>query len=315
MSRWLLSALLVTIFGSGGALAPVGGSAAAAAAGDASANATQPDERHYCQQGWWIAETPNFRVCSLASAGESTRIARHCEALRSSIRQLWLPGTLATVWKPRCDIIAHASEAGYLRAAGRGAAQTAGSAWIEFEGNSVAVRRVDLKHGSPEALESALAHELTHVVLADRFADRPLPRWADEGMAVLADSRAKQQLHWRDLQQGLRSRSTLRVAELVGLDGYPAPHQMGVFYGQSVSLVSFLLEYGEPGQFVEFVDAAIDRGYDRALEEIYQIRGLGDLEQRWQSSLRNGPAKFVSRTPADFPVIAAADTSARPPGT
>ena len=58
---------------------------------------------------------------------------------------------------------------------------------------------------------------------------------------------------WRDLHRGLQSHTTLRLAEMVGLDDYPAPDRMAVFYGQSVSLVSFLLEYGKPGQFVEFV--------------------------------------------------------------
>lgn len=263
------------------------------------------------QQGWWITQTENFRVCSLVGYQESTRIARHCEALRLSIRKLWLPAHADLAWTPRCDVIAHRSDAGYIQAVGRGGAQTAGSALIEIGKGQVLVRRIDLRLATREALESALAHEMTHVILADRFTDKVLPRWADEGMATLADSRAKQELHWRDLRRGLQARSTLPVTELVTLDRYPAPRQMAVFYGQSVSLVSFLLSRGEPGQFVRFVETAIERGYDRALAEVYQIAGIRELERRWLESLRGGAAEFVSRTPRDFPVITAANTAPR----
>lgn len=302
MSAWVILAL---------AASAIGGEATASATAAPETAGALPAERHSQQAGWWIVETANFRVCSRVSSAESARIARHCEALRHSIRDLWLPGVVDSSWTPRCDVIAHSTEAGYLRAVGRGAAHTAGSALVEFSGTAVAVRRVDLKHAAPEALESALAHELTHVVLADRFRDRPLPRWADEGMAVLADSLAKQRLHWRDLQQGLRSRSTLRLAEIVSLADYPAPQRMGVFYGQSVSLVSYLLARGQRGQFVEFVDAALSRGYDQALRDVYQIDGLSELERRWLASVTSGPARFVSRTPADFPVIESLRPSTR----
>ena len=307
MSACLLLSLSLGLLAAEPAAATSTSSSAASAtlpAGTSPATPAKLAERRYQQQGWWIVETTNFRVCTLENFDESTRIARHCEALRKSIRDLWLPGTAEAVWTPRCDVIAHATDAGYLRAVGRGAAHTAGSALIEFEATQVAVRRVDLKHASPEALESALAHELTHVVLADRFSEQQIPRWADEGMAVLADSQAKQRLHWRDLHRGLQSHTTLRLAEMVGLEDYPAPDRMAVFYGQSVSLVSFLLEYGKPGQFVEFVEASLKSGYDQALRDVYQLKGLADLEQRWLSSISTaGTTRFVSSTPADFPVI------------
>jgi hypothetical protein len=40
-----------------------------------------------------------------------------------------------------------------------------------------------------------LPHEITHVVLADRFNTKPMPRWADEGMAVLTEPVEKKQAH------------------------------------------------------------------------------------------------------------------------
>ena len=44
-----------------------------------------------------------------------------------------------------------------------------------------------------------LPHEATHVVLAGQFGDQPVPRWADEGMAVLTEPRDKIDRHLRNL--------------------------------------------------------------------------------------------------------------------
>ena len=40
-------------------------------------------------------------------------------------------------------------------------------------------------------LASGLPHEVTHVILADLFPQQQIPRWADEGMAVLTEPREK----------------------------------------------------------------------------------------------------------------------------
>jgi hypothetical protein len=54
---------------------------------------------------------------------------------------------------------------------------------------------------------------------------------------------------------------------------------------------------------VEFVEASLKSGFDQALRDVYQLKDLSDLEQRWLASITSGPTRFVSSTPADFPVI------------
>jgi hypothetical protein len=82
--------------------------------------------------------------------------------------------------------------------------QTAGSTLIEFRGDKVALRRVDLRADQTSFLTNALPHELTHVVLADRFAACPIPHWADEGMAILAESDLQRELHLASLDRGIQ---------------------------------------------------------------------------------------------------------------
>lgn len=68
----------------------------------------------------------------------------------------------------------------------RGGQASLGSSWLDFVDKEVSKRRVDLLPDSTKAL-TALGHEMTHIVIADFFEGEQLPRWADEGMAILAD--------------------------------------------------------------------------------------------------------------------------------
>jgi hypothetical protein len=130
----------------------------------------------------------------------------------------------------------------------------------------------------------ALAHELTHVVLADRFAGRQPPRWADEGIALLADSAEKQRLHERDCQCALRRGDAIPLVELLQLERCSSCAQVAAFYGQSRSLVAFLVRLGTPVQFVDFVERAMTQGHDSALRQTYGIESVAQLDRRWRES-------------------------------
>jgi len=152
-------------------------------------------------------------------------------------------------------------------------------------GGRITARRVDLLEESTDYLSAALPHELTHVILKDRFASKILPRWADEGMAILADTEAKQKRHDRDLQTALRHQTTFRAAELLLMEEYPSASRFGTFYGQSVSLTKFLVGRQGPAEFVKFVELAEDHGFDNAARECYGFANLGDLDRQWRESV------------------------------
>ncbi|HWA97359.1 MAG TPA: hypothetical protein VG713_02660 [Pirellulales bacterium] len=191
----------------------------------------------------------------------------------------------------------HPTAQSYLREVGAGQ-QTAGSSYIELAGNSVYSRRIDLRADHPAGYRDALAHEMTHVVVAERFAERQIPRWADEGVAVLADSASKQRAHLYDLQQAYRRGTTFRLVELFAIQEYPPAERQATFYGQSVSLAKFLLERGTSEQFMLFVEVATNRGYDIAAREVYQLEGLGQLEQQWRAHVAS-PKPVATAATAD----------------
>jgi hypothetical protein len=253
--------------------------------------------KSYQKQGWLIQETSSFRVFCLPNLPEAKRLPEACEELRRQLQETWL-GENDKSWTPRCDIVVHASVAGYVRELGAESRQSSGCATIDIEHGKVAKRRVDLRADAADWLTTALPHELTHVVIAGRFSARQIPRWADEGIAILAEPGARQAVRRKAMQTALYRVERFSAAELISLRDYPAAARRDAFYGQSASLVTFLIERDSPAKFLDFLEAGQKVGYERALADVYQIRSLADLDARWRPQLLDrGPAAelFASR--------------------
>lgn len=244
-------------------------------------HAASPPCRCYLASGWNIVETENFRFCSRGRLDISDSVVKATERMRCDLAEQWLGARLSdAAWRPKCDIVLHATGRDYLRAV-PGGEGTVGCSVINTDGDRVVGRRIDIRADRPGWLKLALGHELTHVVLADRFPDGRLPAWADEGMAVLADTDTKQDAHFRDLRAALTQRADFRLVELFALSGYPSPDRQAAFYGQSASLVRYLVSRGTPEQFVRFVHSAAGEGYETAVRSTYGLQGVRDLERRW----------------------------------
>lgn len=226
------------------------------------------------------AESENFAVRSFPGGPAAGEVLAECRRLRGELHDLLFGETAPPAWRPRCEVVLHADRRGYLAAVGRGGAQTMGSSLTQMSAGRLVRRRIDLLTDEQQSAP-ALAHELTHVVLAARFGGPP-PRWADEGLALLADSSHKQTLHHRDLAHALRTGTTLRMGELIALQQPRSPEQVGVFYGQSLSLVRFLLERDDSRRFADFLETVRSHGYDRALRAAYDIDGVVHLERLWR---------------------------------
>ena len=231
------------------------------------------------------AISDHFAVYSVAHAPTAAEIASECERLCDELRQKWLQAKTPAGWSKRCDVVLHATTASYLAAVGRGGKGTRGSSLLQYDRHGVSTRRIDLLAEPAGAALSALPHELTHVVLADRFGQRQLPRWADEGLATMADSAEKQRLHHVDLERGIAAGHVPRMADLLFTSEYPAAHKRAVYYGASLSLVQFLSTLDHPQRVLEFIERSMEAGHTAALREVYDIPSVTELERRWRDHL------------------------------
>jgi hypothetical protein len=257
--------------------------------------------------------TEHFIIRARGATGDLQKWGERCEELRNELGAKWF-GKARTVkdaacvteessgkdqgreagdkevadapWSPRCLIVVHDNLASYLHAV-PGGQQTVASAWVETEAGQVVTRQIDVRGDRADWLEGALAHEMVHVLAADRFIAVPMPRWAEEGMALLADPARKQQLHDVDFRRASASRRHFRLGELLAMYDYPTPERMQAFYGQSASIVRYLAKRGEPTQFVDFVEQALEHGYDSALQTVYGLQDVAELEAEWYRSLRS----------------------------
>jgi hypothetical protein len=231
--------------------------------------------------GWAVAETVHFRVLHNQSRELAERVARIAESTRAAMTYKWF-GDDGGTWNPRCDIFVHATGDDYSRANPGVPATSPGHSTIKTEGERVLVRRIDLHCDDPNMLPGVLPHETTHVVLAGRFGDKPVPRWADEGMAVLSEPRDRIERHLRNLPMHRRDRQLFSVGQLVQMNDYPDPRYVGAFYAESVSVVEFLSNEKGPRVFAQFLRDGLNGGYESALRKHYGYRGFRELEQSWQ---------------------------------
>jgi hypothetical protein len=255
-------------------------------------------KRRAASAHWWRAETENFRVYSYGTRNLDERVLRECETRRAQIAKTWFAGQDLSCWTPKCDLVLHPTLASYRTAAGPPGDCTVACCTIDTPADGMALRRIDVCAARGDWLDH-LPHELTHLLVDCRLTTGDLPRWADEGMALLADPVEKRAAHARDLSRALEGGSQFRLVDLLSMDQYPRDGQVATFYGQSMAIVKFLVDRGGTEKFAEFVNQACQRGYDVALSTSYGIDSVGELEKQWLAQARTGLAE---RTPASVEI-------------
>ena len=261
----------------------------------------------------------NFAV-SAPSTKMATTVAEVAELHRKVLAKRWLGKELPDAKEPMpVKVVVTAGGAGGATTFTFGAADGKTPPGI----TSAAM---ELRGPLNQLLASNVPHEVMHVVLATHFG-RPLPRWADEGIAVLAESDEEQKNHDVRVRELLNAGRGIRLSTLFRMTEYP--RDMIVLYAQGYSVCRFLLARGAAGpnpggppdvrahKTVQYATAAgthevrFARG-DRepallaflalgmgentaeswalAAREVYGFSSLDALEQAWIDSLRPPPA-------------------------
>ena len=249
---------------------------------------------------WQLYETPNFRVYHqdarlAAAAGDAAESVRAAQAKR------WASPAGERPWTPRCDLYLYPSGKLFARET-KQPESSPGFSTMMCNGNRVVSRRMNLRADHPLLVTAILPHEVTHVVLADVFTDQQIPRWADEGIAVLAEPHAEQATRAAELHEPLQAGRVFDLRKLMAMD-YPDAKDWSLYYAQSVSVTRFLVEQGPPEKFVQFVQNSQRNGTEGALRGTYGINGFAELQDRWTDYARQqlAPLKEASRDPGSQP--------------
>jgi hypothetical protein len=243
-----------------------------------------------------VLETANFRIYH-ADARLAEAAGQAAEVVRAAQAKRWQTSALGRPWTPPCELYLYPSGKVFASETNQ-PENSPGFSTIACSSNRVTARRTNLRADHPQLLAAVLPHEITHVVLADLFAGEQIPRWADEGIAVLAEPPAEQRTRAAELEQPLAAGRIFELRTLMAMD-YPEAKDWSLYYAQSVSLTRFLVGLGQPDQFVRFVQDSQRNGIEAALKSSYHIAGFAELQARWLEFARQqiAPIKQARRDP------------------
>lgn len=184
-------------------------------------------------------------------------IAKQAEVHRETIANRLTGGTLPT-WRTPCLL--------FVSLQGKPWAWT-----YHFNGD---LRGISIRGSREEVFNRSLPHEITHAILVTYFGS-DVPRWADEGMAVASEKDCPCRLRGRCGNQSLR--------ELFSVTSYPDDWEL--FYGQSYSVVNYLVNTYGREKFLTFVRMGIRDGWESACQHCFKL-SVSELDTLWNKWIK-----------------------------
>ncbi|MBI1918671.1 MAG: sigma-70 family RNA polymerase sigma factor [Planctomycetes bacterium] len=221
-----------------------------------------------------IHRTKNFRV-SAASQRVARLVAEAAEVYRKKLALLWL-GKELPPWPEPCPVKVT------ITARGSGGATS-----FAFDAGKVLNQNMHLEGPLDSILANVLPHEVTHTILAHAVG-KPLPRWADEGAAVLAEDDQEHRRYDRLVTRIIDERRAMPLRRLFALNEYP--RDVMTLFAQGYSVTNFLVGKNDRQTFLAFVKLGMRDGWDRAVRA-YNFRDVEALEDTWLAKLRRTPPK------------------------
>jgi hypothetical protein len=132
-------------------------------------------------------------------------------------------------------------------------------------------------------LASVLPHEVTHTVFAHYYGS-PMPRWADEGGAVLSEDELERGRHDLMVRQILNAGQAIPLRRLFTLRDYP--RDVGALYAEGFSVADFLVATSNRQVFLAFVAHGMQYDWDSAVQTHYRYPSVEKLEEAWLNHLR-----------------------------
>lgn len=213
-------------------------------------------------------QTRNFIVwAATPELAEQAGLA--AERHRREIATDWLRNPLPN-WNRPCQL--------YVRIANR---EPWGRTTFSFDRGQVFDWVIRVEGPVDAVLNSVLPHEISHAILASHFR-RPVPRWADEGVATMEEDPAEQRRQKLAARQMLQGADHLELRRLLDMREYPQQmSELVPLYAQGFALAQFLVEKGGKPRLVKFLTLAQNGDWDTAVRKTYGFRNVEALNETW----------------------------------
>jgi hypothetical protein len=224
--------------------------------------------------------TPNFLVTAV-SQEVARQVGKTAEAHRKRLARLWL-GKEMPPWPEPCPLQVT------LTMGGEGGATT-----FTFDRGSILSQHMRVEGTLERVLAGVVPHEVAHTVFAHYFR-RQVPRWADEGAAILSEDEQEHRRHKQLAQQIVNKGSrAIPLSRLFILKEYPS--DVLVLYAQGFSVSEFLVSRKSRPAFLNFVADGLKSDWDQAARTHYGYEKVDDLEQAWLAHLRGSERLAVPK--------------------
>jgi hypothetical protein len=250
---------------------------------------------------WYVSRSTHFRIYH-QQAGLAERVLVQAEQTLYATTWFWFGELEPPNWTNPCDIYLHPDGQTFARSTGVHPTACGFSTLTHDSHTSgrIVARRIDLNAQAPDLLIRIVPHETTHIALAGRFGDRPLPRWTDEALAILAEPAEYRQHYREQARRACQQKVALPIETLITLEDYPAQFQPAIFYGQSLLLIEYLLQHKGRWNLVHFLAEVRRLGFEPALRQCYGLASLAELaENAWQRNFLP-PQNQISQLSAPF---------------
>jgi hypothetical protein len=212
----------------------------------------------------FVVEAPTPQIAQ--QVGEAAEFYRKQKALE------WLGREMAP-WPQRCPIVVRVTMSG-----------PTGATQFAFDRGVIRSQHMTIEGPLDRIMASVLPHEVTHTVFADFFRC-PVPRWADEGGAVLSEDEVEKDRHDRLVRQVLNTPGRMiPLRRLFALREYPG--DVMVLYAEGYSVANYLVGISNKPTFLRFVANGMTTGWDQAVKAHYRYNSVEELEETWLAHLR-----------------------------
>jgi hypothetical protein len=245
--------------------------------------------------GWKALESNRFRIHYSGSREAVVPLVAFCEETCETLRNRWIADRRET-WSCKCDVFLYPTPRHFERGA-RVPAEMWGVADLEIGHGKVWKRRLHLRSDDPTKLTPVLTHEMTHVILAEHFCRKPIPRWADEGIAVYSEPPKRQQRMLSFLKDEASQKRLLPLKQVTTMrDGPQNERESELFYGQSGAVIEYLVTHHKltETQVLTFVGLCGDIGWEKAIAKTLPNVTAARFESDWRAWLTNREEKLLT---------------------
>ena len=233
-------------------------------------------------KGAGIHETPHFRI-HYYHVDQAREVSKHLEHHWQRYSKRWLRKVKGPEGK-KVDIFLHPNHDEYLN---RSSAPrwSHGVTQNESRYQVVVKQAVHFDASHPQFLTATLPHELVHVVLPYRLGSRELPKWLDEGLATAEEPTFKQRYFERVVSDADDAGTLFKLEQLFGMEEYPGPDRVALFYAQSNSIVRYLRKHLGDDGLLRWAEQLAADGLADAVKKGTRFSSVRSLEVAWKRDM------------------------------